>query len=108
MALRIPAAAAEAAISYLWEREMVGGVYDFRPVRVRSASGAVDAHAFTVRRCHAGYAGRLSTEETARLILQGIGGGRRGRAHPSPPTPPPAPRAAVDPPPPHALTARPG
>jgi cation transport protein ChaC len=74
MALRIPAVAAEAAISYLWEREMVGGVYDFRPVRVRSASGAVDAHAFTVRRCHAGYAGRLSTEETARLILQGIGG----------------------------------
>jgi cation transport protein ChaC len=74
VALRIPAAATEAAMSYLWEREMVGGVYDFRPVRVRGASGAVDAHAFTVRRCHAGYAGRLSTEETARLILQGIGG----------------------------------
>jgi len=74
MALRIPAAAAGAAMSYLWEREMVGGVYDFRPVRVRSASGIVDTHAFTVRRHHPGYAGRLSTEETARLILQGIGG----------------------------------
>ncbi len=74
MALRIPAAAAGAAMSYLWEREMVGGVYDFRPIRVRSANGIVDAHAFTVRRHHPGYAGRLSTEETARLILQGIGG----------------------------------
>jgi len=74
MALRIPPAAVKAAIGYLWEREMVGGVYDFRPVRVRGANGIVDAHAFTVRRHHPGYAGRLSTEETARLILQGIGG----------------------------------
>ncbi len=74
MAIRIPAAEAPAAMAYLWEREMVGGVYDLRPVRVATAQGALSAHAFTVRRAHPGYAGRLTTDETARLILQGIGG----------------------------------
>jgi glutathione-specific gamma-glutamylcyclotransferase len=74
MAIRIPGAEAPAAIAYLWEREMVGGVYDLRPARVATKSGTLTAHAFTVRRSHPGYAGRLSTDETARLILQGIGG----------------------------------
>jgi cation transport protein ChaC len=74
MAIRIPAAEAPGAIAYLWEREMVGGVYDMRPARVATARGTLTAHAFTVRRSHPGYAGRLSVETTARLILQGIGG----------------------------------
>jgi len=74
MAFRVAASDAGAALGYLWEREMVGGVYDMRAVRVRTAAGDVAAHAFTVRRAHPGYAGRLSLEETARLILQGLGG----------------------------------
>ena len=75
MAFRIAAADLEDALGYLWEREMVGGVYDMRELAVRLAGGgSIAAHAFTVRRSHAGYAGRLSIEETARLILQGIGG----------------------------------
>ncbi len=74
MAIRIPAAEAASAIDYLWEREMAGGVYDCRSVRLLSASGPEQAFAFTVRRSHPGYAGRLSVNETARLILQGIGG----------------------------------
>jgi glutathione-specific gamma-glutamylcyclotransferase len=77
MAIRIPAAGAAGAVAYLWEREMAGGVYDLRRVRPQGASAPPDAFAFTVRRSHSGYAGRLSIDETARLILQGIGG--RGR-----------------------------
>jgi cation transport protein ChaC len=52
----------------------MGGVYDMRDVRVTTAAGDIAAHAFTVRRDHSGYAGRLSIDETARLILQGLGG----------------------------------
>jgi glutathione-specific gamma-glutamylcyclotransferase len=74
MAIRIPGAEAPAAIAYLWEREMVGGVYDLRPAQVATKTGTLTAHAFTVRRAHPGYAGRLTIDETARLILQGIGG----------------------------------
>lgn len=74
MAFRVRSSEVGAAMHYLWEREMVGGVYDLRELRVRLGSGEVKAHAFTVRRSHQGYAGRLSTDETARLILQGLGG----------------------------------
>ena len=74
MAFRVSRPAIADALSYLWEREMSGGIYDMREVRVRSAAGEVRAHAFTVRRSHPGYAGRLSVDETARLILQGLGG----------------------------------
>src|SRR6266851_7915486 len=64
MAIRIPAAEAPAAMAYLWEREMVGGVYDLRSARVATARGTLTAHAFTVRRSHPGYAGRLTVDET--------------------------------------------
>src|SRR5260221_2141329 len=105
MAIRIPAAEAAGAIDYLWEREMAGGVYDCRPVRLCAATGPAEAFAFTVRRTHPGYAGRLSVNETARLILQGIGGTGRcrpqaptnGRSRPRPPTPPPPPVPAQQP-----------
>ena len=74
MAFRVGAAHAAEALHYLWEREMVGGVYHMREVGVRTAAGVIPAHAFTVRRTHPGYAGRLSLERTAQLILQGLGG----------------------------------
>ncbi|HZS82821.1 MAG TPA: gamma-glutamylcyclotransferase [Stellaceae bacterium] len=75
MAFRIAVADLEEALGQLWQREMVGGVYDMRELTLRLAGGGtVSAHAFTVRRSHPGYAGRLSLDETARLILQGIGG----------------------------------
>jgi cation transport protein ChaC len=75
MVFRIAVTDVAEALGQLWEREMVGGVYDMRelPVRLRCGTG-VKAHAFTVRRGHQSYAGRLTVEETARLILQGIGG----------------------------------
>jgi cation transport protein ChaC len=76
MAFRVAVADLEEALTHLWEREMGGGgIYDMREVRVRLGDGGtVPAQAFTVRRANRSYAGRLSTDETARLILQGIGG----------------------------------
>ncbi|MBV9521768.1 MAG: gamma-glutamylcyclotransferase [Alphaproteobacteria bacterium] len=75
IAFRIAVGDLEEALGHLWEREMVGGVYDMRELPVRLPDGrSVPAHAFTVRRGHEGYAGRLSIDETARHILQGIGG----------------------------------
>src|SRR5258708_21703534 len=101
MAFRIPAHEVAEAMFYLWEREMAGGVYDLRPVHPCLGAGRVEAYAFTVRRDHTGYAGRLSIEETARLILQGIGGGRPRRPHPPHPPPPPRATARVRAPPGH-------
>jgi len=70
--VRVPEIAT--AMEYLWEREMRGGVYELREVELELAQGRrIEARAFVVRRDHKHYAGRLPVEETARLILQGIG-----------------------------------
>ncbi|MDB5409696.1 MAG: gamma-glutamylcyclotransferase [Rhodospirillales bacterium] len=76
-AFRVPGEALAEAFAHLWPREMSGGAYDFRPVTLCAEAGPVSAWAFTVRRDHLGYAGRLGIDETARLIRQGVGG--RGR-----------------------------
>ena len=73
MAYRIAKRDVGPALRHLWEREMRGGVYLMRRVRVRLNARAVMAHAFIVNRGHPGYAGALTSEETARLILQGAG-----------------------------------
>jgi cation transport protein ChaC len=57
---------------------MRGGVYEMRELPVELPDGRqLRARAFVVKRDHPHYAGHLSIDETARLILQGIGG--RGR-----------------------------
>jgi cation transport protein ChaC len=70
-----------AALDYLWDREMTGGAYEARtvPVLLGDAGAGTPGRvlAFVVRRQHEHYCGRLDLEETARLILQGVGG--RGR-----------------------------
>jgi glutathione-specific gamma-glutamylcyclotransferase len=73
MAFRVSVREIGTAMEYLWEREMRGGVYELREVPLELAGRTVKARAFVVRRGHKNYAGRLSTDETARLILQGIG-----------------------------------
>lgn len=73
VAYRVPRRQAKAALAYLWKREMDGGVYHLRRMPVRLARRRVKACAFVVDRGHKGYAGSLSAEETARLILQGAG-----------------------------------
>src|SRR5258708_2606688 len=59
---------------FLWSGEVGGGRYRWKEVRVAIPAGKVKARAFAVDRNQVGYAGRLSPEATARLILQGIGG----------------------------------
>lgn len=74
MAFRIARDDVEEAMHYLWEREMNGGVYRFRTLAAALGSGGTaEVRAFVVDRGHKNYAGRLSIDETARLILQGIG-----------------------------------
>jgi cation transport protein ChaC len=61
----------------VWQREMSGRrVYNARVLRVMTANDTRQALAFTALRSCADYAGRLSPDEAARLILGGTG--RRG------------------------------
>jgi cation transport protein ChaC len=77
VALRLPPAVLSEAIDRLWVREMTAPrVYDMRLLPVRTAGGTRDAFAFTVRRDHPDYAGRLPHEEAARIIAGAVG--RRG------------------------------
>ncbi len=74
IAFRVPAADVEAALHYLWEREMGHRTYRLREVSLETAEGIVRGRAFVVDRKMPHYAGRLSLDETVRLIFQGIGG----------------------------------
>jgi len=74
IAFRIAACDAASVMAYLWEREMSGDGYEMREVTIDNAeAGTIRAQTFVVRRDVASYTGRLGIEETARLILQGIG-----------------------------------
>jgi glutathione-specific gamma-glutamylcyclotransferase len=73
IAYRVSAADVPAALHYLWDREMANRTYHLREVPLSTPAGTVSARAFVVDRRHKNYAGRLSLEATARLILQGIG-----------------------------------
>jgi cation transport protein ChaC len=73
IAFRVPAVDVEAALHYLWDREMSDRTYQMKEFTVETPAGRVPAHAFVVDRAHPNYAGRLSLDATARLILQGIG-----------------------------------
>ncbi len=74
MAFRLSPDSLADAIDRLWTREMTAPrVYDMRRVRARTAHGAETAFAFTVRRGHPDYAGRLMPEEAARIIHGAVG-----------------------------------
>lgn len=73
LAYKVPAAEGERVIDYLWEREMVTEVYIPRWLACVTEAGKVSALSFVVDAQHRQYTGRLSTEETARLIVQGHG-----------------------------------
>jgi cation transport protein ChaC len=75
--LRLPSEGRAEAIDRLWAREMTAPrVYDLRLVPVQTSRGNRKAYAFTVRREHPDYAGRLPPAETARIIAGAVG--RRG------------------------------
>lgn len=73
MAFRVARAQAREVLAYLWEREMVRGVYHPRILHPRCEGGRPPCHAFTVDRDHMQYAGRLPVDEMVRLIRQGVG-----------------------------------
>jgi cation transport protein ChaC len=75
--LRLPPESLATAIDRLWSREMTAPrVYDMRLLLVRTECRTRQAFAFTVRRDHPDYAGRLSSDATARIIAGALG--RRG------------------------------
>jgi glutathione-specific gamma-glutamylcyclotransferase len=74
IAFRVPAVDVEAALRDLWDREMRDRIYRLKQVSVVMAGGPVRAYAFVVDVAHPCYAGRLSLDDTARLIHQGVGG----------------------------------
>lgn len=60
--------------AYLWERELVSGVYRPALRSVRLASGrAVPALTFIANPHHVQYAGILSIDDQIRLVRQGVG-----------------------------------
>ena len=63
-------------LGYLWDREMVTGVYRPRTLGARVDGRPVRCRTFTAARTHVQYAGRLSIAETAAMIAtaQGVGG----------------------------------
>lgn len=73
MVFRVPAGEGEDVLNYLYEREMITGVY--RPAwrRAETDAGPVSAITFVVDRGHRQYAGRLSHDAMVELILQGRG-----------------------------------
>jgi cation transport protein ChaC len=73
LAYRVPAAEADGVMDYLYEREMITGVYTPHWLTVETEQGPVAAAGFVVDREHEQYTGRLSLEETAELIAQGHG-----------------------------------
>jgi len=70
---RVARARARDTLAYLWDREMVMGVYRPRVLYPRREGERIACHAFTVERRHRQYAGGLGVDEMARLIRQGVG-----------------------------------
>ena len=64
-------------LDYLYEREMVTGVYIPRWLKAETALGRVQAISFVVDQRHERYTGRLSFEDTLQLVRQGIGSSGR-------------------------------
>ena len=76
LAYKVPEAEGEGVMDYLYEREMVLGVYDPTWLKLRLDTGeTIRAAGFVVDPSHQQYAGRLSYDEMAQLILQGEGKG---------------------------------
>jgi cation transport protein ChaC len=73
LAYRVPAAEGEEVLDYLYEREMVTGVYIPLWLTLECEPEPVTAATFVVDRSHEQYTGRLSLDQTADMILQGAG-----------------------------------
>ncbi len=81
LAYRVPRAAAEATMEYLYDRELVTAVYRPIWVRLRTAEGPLRAATFVVDRGHEQYAGRLDEAAMVTYLLQGQGAGGSAREY---------------------------
>lgn len=75
LAFRVPEAEAAEVIDYLYARELVTQVYKPRWLTLRMGEGKVRAAGFIVDRDHLQYAGQLSPEQAAEMVVQGHGVG---------------------------------
>src|SRR3546814_578879 len=73
MAFRVPAGEGEETVDYLFEREMLTGVYHATWRSAETAQGAIRVMAFVVDRAHRQYVGSLGHDAMVALILQGCG-----------------------------------
>lgn len=74
LAFRVPNKLRDEVVAYLRERELVTAVYLERLLPVRLASGEnVMALCYVVDRAHRQYAGRLTVEEAAKIVIGGVG-----------------------------------
>lgn len=75
LAFRVPAGEAAEVMDYLYERELVTGVYIPRWLEVVTSRGRLRAAGFVVDRSHVQFTGRMDLETTLELVLQGHGSG---------------------------------
>ncbi len=80
-AYRVAKPRALEVLDYLWDREMVNGVYTPRILHPKTPGGRPPCHAYTVDRAHHQYAGGLPDDEMVRLIRQGVGLGGHNREY---------------------------
>jgi len=73
VAFRIAAAAAKEELGILWRREMYGGSYNARWVKVKTPEGTRRAITFVSNRKHPRYIPEICDMETAKLIATGCG-----------------------------------
>jgi len=74
LAFRVPGELRDEVVAYLRERELVTNVYLERMLPVRLVSGqSVMARCYVVDRRHAQYAGNLSVENAAGIVIGGVG-----------------------------------
>lgn len=73
VAFRIAAAKIRQELGLLWQREMYGGAYNARWVKLTTPTGPIRAITFVINRQHHRYLPELSVEQTAALIATGCG-----------------------------------
>lgn len=73
IAFKVAAADAPGTLAYLWQREMVTGVYRPSLRRIRLPGGAITACCFVVDRRHTQYCGRLDMDQTVAILCRGHG-----------------------------------
>ncbi len=81
LAFRVAEPNRVAVAAYLEKRELVEDIYFCRRVKLTSAAGQLDAHAFIVNRRHAIYAPKQPLDDMARIIAGAEGGAGTNRAY---------------------------